>query len=106
MPIPTGSGRLDPCGRGERRAADATFVPVALRTSLGGRSVAARAAATLDAATGGRLLLNVMPGGDAEEPAADGVFMSHDESYEAASEYLTIWRRLLPDEAVEFRRPL
>ncbi|MGF6842556.1 alkanesulfonate monooxygenase SsuD/methylene tetrahydromethanopterin reductase-like flavin-dependent oxidoreductase (luciferase family) [Paraburkholderia youngii] len=31
-----------------------------------------------------------MTGGDAGELAADGVFMSHDESYEAASEYLTI----------------
>ncbi|RZF27338.1 FMNH2-dependent alkanesulfonate monooxygenase [Paraburkholderia sp. UYCP14C] len=102
--IPTGSGCLDPW------VVAASVAPltrrlkflVALRTSLGGPSAAARATATLDAATGGRLLLNVVPGGDAAELAADGVFLSHDERYEAASEYLTIWRRLLAGETVDF----
>ncbi|MFX6023340.1 LLM class flavin-dependent oxidoreductase, partial [Acinetobacter baumannii] len=71
---------------------------VALRTSLGGPGPSARQAATLDQALNGRLLLNVVPGGDATELEADGVFLKHDERYEAADEYLTIWRKLLQGE--------
>lgn len=42
---------------------------VALRTSLGNPTASARQAASLDQALGpGRLLLNVVPGGDATEP--------------------------------------
>ncbi|NLP63608.1 FMNH2-dependent alkanesulfonate monooxygenase [Paraburkholderia sacchari] len=102
--IPTGSGCLDPW------VVATSMVPitrqlkflVALRTSLGGPTAAARATATLDAASRGRLLLNVVPGGDAAELAADGVFLSHDERYEAAAEYLSIWRKLLAGERVDF----
>jgi alkanesulfonate monooxygenase len=76
---------------------------VALRTSLGNPTASARQAATLDQALGeGRLLLNVVPGGDATEPAADGVFYGHDERYEAGDEFLTIWRGLLSGEKVDF----
>lgn len=75
---------------------------VALRTSLGGPGPSARQAATLDQALGGRLLLNVVPGGDAAELEADGVFLRHDERYEAADEFLTIWRRLLQGETVDY----
>jgi alkanesulfonate monooxygenase len=102
--IPTGSSCLDPW------VVASSLVPVthkikllvALRTSLGGPAPSARQAATLDQALGGRLLLNVVPGGDATELAADGVFLKHDERYEAADEYLTIWRRLLSGETVDF----
>lgn len=75
---------------------------VALRTSISGPTASARQAATLDAALDGRLLLNVVPGGDAAELAADGVFFSHDERYENADEFLTVWRRLLQGETVDF----
>src|SRR5258708_18933818 len=44
-----------------------------LRTSLGAPVSSARQAATLDQALGGRLLLNVVPGGDATELEADGI---------------------------------
>lgn len=102
--IPTGSSCLDPW------VTAASLVPVtqrikllvALRTSLGNPTAAARQAATLDQASGGRLLLNVVPGGDPVELAADGVFYSHDERYEASDEYLTIVRRLLQGERVDF----
>ena len=102
--IPTGASCLDPW------VTAASLVPVtqrikllvALRTSLGNPTASARQAATLDQASGGRLLLNVVPGGDATELAADGVFYSHDERYEASDEYLTIWRRLLEGETVDF----
>ncbi len=100
--IPTGSSCLDPW------VVAASLVPVtqrikllvALRTSLGSPGPSARQAATLDQALGGRLLMNVVPGGDAAELAADGVFLAHDERYEAADEYLTIWRALLQGETV------
>ena len=103
--IPTGSSCLDPW------VTAASLVPVthrikllvALRTSLGNPTASARQAASLDQALGaGRLLLNVVPGGDATELAADGVFHSHDERYEAGDEFLTIWRRLLQGEKVDF----
>ncbi|BEV14684.1 FMNH2-dependent alkanesulfonate monooxygenase [Herbaspirillum sp. DW155] len=100
--IPTGASCLDPW------VVAASLVPVtqrikllvALRTSLGGPGPSARQAATLDQALNGRLLLNVVPGGDATELEADGVFLKHDERYEAADEYLTIWRKLLQGETV------
>lgn len=102
--IPTGSSCLDPW------VTASSLVPVtrrikllvALRTSLGNPTATARQAATLDQASGGRLLLNVVPGGDATELAADGVFLSHDERYAASDEFLTIWRRLLSGETVDF----
>ncbi len=102
--IPTGASCLDPW------VTAATLVPVtqrikllvALRTSLGNPTASARQAATLDQASRGRLLLNVVPGGDATELAADGVFLSHDERYETSDEFLTIWRRLLEGENVDF----
>ncbi|QDD64031.1 alkanesulfonate monooxygenase, FMNH(2)-dependent [Herbaspirillum seropedicae] len=102
--IPTGASCLDPW------VVAASLVPVtqrikllvALRTSLGGPGPSARQAATLDQALNGRLLLNVVPGGDATELEADGVFLKHDERYEAADEYLTIWRKLLQGQTVNY----
>jgi alkanesulfonate monooxygenase len=101
--IPTGSSCLDPW------VVASSLVPVtqrikllvALRTSLGAPVSSARQAATLDQALGGRLLLNVVPGGDATELAADGVFLEHDERYAYADEFLGIWRRLLSGETVD-----
>ncbi|MDG9854540.1 FMNH2-dependent alkanesulfonate monooxygenase [Pseudomonas nitroreducens] len=102
--IPTGSSCLDPW------VTAASLVPVtqrikllvALRTSLGNPTASARQAASLDQASGGRLLLNVVPGGDSTELEADGVFLGHDERYAASDEFLTIWRRLLSGETVDF----
>ncbi|HEY0285920.1 MAG TPA: FMNH2-dependent alkanesulfonate monooxygenase [Pseudomonas sp.] len=102
--IPTGSSCLDPW------VTAASLVPVthrikllvALRTSLGNPTASARQAATLDQASHGRLLLNVVPGGDATELAADGIFLDHDQRYEAADEFLTVWRQLLSGETVDF----
>jgi alkanesulfonate monooxygenase len=75
---------------------------VALRTSASGPTASARQAATLDGALNGRLLMNVVPGGDPAELAAEGVFLSHDARYENADEYLTIWKRLMQGETVDF----
>ena len=102
--IPTGSGCLDPWVAASSVAAVTRRLKllVALRTALTKPTAAARMAATLDQATQGRLLLNVVAGGDASELAADGIFLDHDERYEEASEFLGIWRRLLAGEKVDF----
>jgi len=102
--IPTGSSCLDPWVTAASLAPITQRIKllVALRTSLGAPVSSARQAATLDQALGGRLLLNVVPGGDATELAADGIFLDHDERYAHADEFLTIWRRLLLGETVDF----
>ena len=103
--IPTGSSCLDPWVTAASlvQATRRIKLLVALRTSLGGPTASARQAATLDQALGaGRLLLNIVPGGDATELAADGVFYDHDARYEASDEFLTVWRRLLQGEKVDF----
>ncbi|MFM8900989.1 MAG: FMNH2-dependent alkanesulfonate monooxygenase [Burkholderiales bacterium] len=68
---------------------------VALRPGLVQPSQSARMAATLDRISGGRLLVNLVTGGDAEELEGDGLFLPHAQRYEQASEFLTIWRELL-----------
>ncbi|SDV48996.1 FMNH2-dependent alkanesulfonate monooxygenase [Chitinasiproducens palmae] len=103
--LPTGSSCLD-AWITAATLADATRrikLLVALRTSVTGPTLAARQAATLDRALGGRLLLNVVPGGDATELGADGVFLDHDARYAAADEFLTVWRRIVAGETVDFR---
>jgi len=102
--IPTGSGCHDPwvVAAAVAPATQRLNFLVALRTSLGNPTSTARAAATLDQAINGRLLLNVVPGGDAAELAADGVFLSHDERYAAAAEYLHIFNALLAGQTVDF----
>ena len=76
---------------------------VAVRPGLGQPAMSARMAATLDRFSGGRLLVNVVAGGDPAELRGDGVWLSHDERYEATDEFLTIWRRLMLGEAVTHR---
>jgi alkanesulfonate monooxygenase len=75
---------------------------VAVRPGLQTPSVAARMAATLDRLSGGRLLINVVTGGDPVELEGDGLFLDHDERYRLTDEFLTIWRRLLAGETVDF----
>lgn len=68
---------------------------VALRPGLVQPSQSARMAATLDRLSGGRLLVNLVTGGDAEELAGDGQFLSHAERYEESAEFIRIWREVL-----------
>ena len=51
---------------------------VAIRPGIMTPTVAARMASTFDRLSGGRLLINVVTGGDPEEAAAEGVFLPHD----------------------------
>ena len=104
MLIPTGASCLDPwvAATAVAHATRRLKLLVALRTSLSGPTAAARQAAALDQVLDGRLLLNVVPGGDPRELAADGAFFSHDGRYENADEFLTVWKRLMAGETVDF----
>ena len=68
---------------------------VALRPGLVQPAQSARMAATLDRLSGGRLLVNLVTGGDPEELEGDGQFLSHAERYQVSREFITIWRELL-----------
>ncbi|MCP8465544.1 FMNH2-dependent alkanesulfonate monooxygenase [Pseudomonas sp. ZM23] len=75
---------------------------VAIRPGIISPTVSARMAATLDRLSGGRLLINVVTGGDPDENRGDGIHLSHAERYEVTDEFLRIWRRVLQGEAVDF----
>ena len=75
---------------------------VAVRPGLQEPSVAARMTATLDRVSDGRLLINVVTGGDPVEARGDGIFLPHDARYAVTDEFLTIYRRLLGLETVSF----
>ena len=75
---------------------------VAVRPGLQSPSVAARMAATLDRISGGRLLINVVTGGDPVENKGDGIFTPHDQRYELTREFLEIWKAMLAGETVEY----
>jgi alkanesulfonate monooxygenase len=74
----------------------------ALRPGLGSPTHFARQAAALDRISNGRFLVNLVAGGDAKELAGDGNFLSHDERYAQAAEFLTVFQRLLDGEIVDF----
>ncbi|MDQ0087645.1 alkanesulfonate monooxygenase [Paenibacillus anaericanus] len=75
---------------------------VAIRPDLMSPTLAARMAATFDRSSEGRLLINIVTGGDTEELEADGVFLNHDERYERADEFLTIWRQAIKQEETTY----
>jgi alkanesulfonate monooxygenase len=68
---------------------------VALRPGLVQPSQSARMAASFDRLSGGRLLVNLVTGGDPEELEGDGLFHSHKDRYELSREFLTVWREVL-----------
>lgn len=74
----------------------------ALRPGLGSPTHFARQAAAIDRISNGRFLVNLVAGGDSKELAGDGIFLNHDERYAQASEFLTVFNRLLAGESVDF----
>ncbi|GFE67529.1 FMNH2-dependent alkanesulfonate monooxygenase [Chroococcus sp. FPU101] len=76
---------------------------VAVRPGLVSPSIAARMAATFDRLSGGRLLINVVTGGDPIELAGDGLHLSHDDRYNLTDEFLSIWRGITSGEEVDFK---
>ncbi|RWM20646.1 MAG: alkanesulfonate monooxygenase, FMNH(2)-dependent [Mesorhizobium sp.] len=75
---------------------------VAVRPGLQSPTLAARMTSTLDRISGGRLLINVVTGGDPVENKGDGIFLSHDERYEVTREFLDIYKAVLRGETVAF----
>ena len=75
---------------------------VAVRPGLSEPAMTARMAATLDRLSGGRVLINVVAGGDPVEMHGDGVWFDHGERYQATAEYLTVWRQLMQGRTVDF----
>lgn len=76
---------------------------VAVRPGLQPPSLAARMAATLDRLSEGRLLINVVTGGDPIENKGDGIFLSHAERYQVTKEFLEVYSRLLKGEKVDYQ---
>ena len=68
---------------------------VALRPGLIQPAQAARMTATLDRISGGRVLVNLVTGGDGDELAGDGLFLDHSQRYELSKDFLSIWRQVL-----------
>jgi alkanesulfonate monooxygenase len=75
---------------------------VAFRPGLTSPTLAAQMAATFQRVSGGRLLLNVVTGGDDREQRRFGDGLTKDERYARAGEFLTIVRRLWNEESVDF----
>jgi alkanesulfonate monooxygenase len=73
---------------------------VAVRPGLQSPSVAARMTATLDRVTNGRLLINVVTGGDPVENKGDGIFLDHNERYAVTREFLNVYSDLLAGKTV------
>lgn len=76
---------------------------VAIRPGMMAPATAARMASTFDRLSGGRLLVNIVTGGDPEELAGDGLFLPHGERYELTGEFLSIYRQFLSGEKVHFQ---
>jgi alkanesulfonate monooxygenase len=75
---------------------------VAVRPGLQSPTVAARMTATLDRVSNGRLLINVVTGGDPIENKGDGIFLAHDERYAVTREFLSVYGELLAGRTVNF----
>jgi alkanesulfonate monooxygenase len=104
-------GALLPTGRtcDDPWIAAATLIPltrrmrflVAIRPGLMSPTLTARMVATFDRYSGGRLLLNVVTGGDPVELAGDGLLLKHEERYALTAEFLSVFGRVLAGEAVD-----
>jgi alkanesulfonate monooxygenase len=105
-------GILLPTGRGceDALVSAASLLPftdqlrflVALRPGVTLPGEAARQYATLDRLSGGRVLVNLVCGGNPADLAGDGLTLGHDERYAHAAEFLQIWRGMMRGEKVDF----
>ncbi|MFF5989313.1 LLM class flavin-dependent oxidoreductase [Prauserella flavalba] len=75
---------------------------VAFRPGLTSPTLAAQMAATFQRHSGGRLLLNVVTGGESHEQRAYGDFLDKDARYARTGEFLRIVRALWRGETVDF----
>ncbi|MGG6295078.1 FMNH2-dependent alkanesulfonate monooxygenase [Leptolyngbya sp. AN02str] len=75
---------------------------VAIRPGLSSPSMAARMAATFDRLSKGRLLVNVVTGGDPVELAGDGLHLDKEARYELTDEFLAVWRNVMAGNISDF----
>ena len=68
---------------------------VALRPGLLQPALAARISSTLDRFSNGRVAFNLVAGGDKDELEGDGLFQDSEERYEAAAEFIDLWKDIL-----------
>lgn len=73
---------------------------IAVRPGLLSPTLAARMTATLDRLSNGRVLINVVTGGDPIENKGDGIHYDHTERYEVTEEFLNIYKAVLRGESV------
>lgn len=106
------AGALLPTGRSCEDAwiTAASLIPVtqrmkflvAIRPGISSPGMAARMAATFDRMSNGRLLINVVTGGDPAELAGDGLHLDKTERYELTDEFLNVWRQVMQGDVVDF----
>ncbi|MFE0676960.1 LLM class flavin-dependent oxidoreductase [Streptomyces sp. NPDC058867] len=76
---------------------------VAFRPGLLSPTLAAQMASTFQRQTGGRLLLNVVTGGESQEQRAFGDFLDKDDRYRRTGEFLEVVRQLWDGKSVDLR---
>lgn len=76
---------------------------VAVRPGVVSPTQAARMTSTLDRLSNGRVLINVVTGGDPQENRGDGIFWDHADRYKATEEFLGVYKRLLAGEPVDYK---
>jgi alkanesulfonate monooxygenase len=76
---------------------------VAVRPGLLSPTLAARMTATLDRISNGRLLINVVTGGDPIENKGDGIHLSHEDRYAVTEEFLDIYKKVLSGQAIDHK---
>jgi alkanesulfonate monooxygenase len=74
---------------------------VAVHPGLVSPTLLAKMSATFDQFSGGRLILNIV-NGESRQLAGYGLHLGHDERYAHSDEYLTVWKRLMAGETVDF----
>ena len=75
---------------------------MAIRPGIISPTGAAHGSATVDRLSDGRLLINVVTGGDPAEAEGDGIFLSHDERYAVTDEFSRSGGAVLAGETVDF----
>jgi alkanesulfonate monooxygenase len=75
---------------------------VAFRPGLISPTLAAQQASTFQRISGGRLLLNIVTGGDAVEQRRFGDWLDHDQRYDRTAEFITVLRGAWSGEPFDF----
>ncbi len=75
---------------------------VAFRPGLVSPTLAAQQASTFQRISDGRLLLNIVTGGDADEQRRFGDWLDHDRRYDRTAEFITVLRGAWSDKPFDF----